>query len=138
MQTPKPPSRRLQRVSELLRREMSEIIRRDFAIEEVGLLTVNDVIVAPDLRTATAFIGFVGTKAQRNAAPERLESRASRIQQLLGGHLRLKWTPVVKFVLDDSVERGNRVIAILEEIEKPGTPDASPSPRPPGNPPASP
>jgi ribosome-binding factor A len=135
MQTPKPPSRRLQRVSELLRREMSEIIRRDFAIEEVGLLTVNDVIVAPDLRTATAFVGFVGTKAQRNAAPERLESRAARIQQMLGGHLRLKWTPVVKFVLDDSVERGNRVLAILEEIEKPPATAPTPAPNPPGHPP---
>lgn len=135
MQTPKPPSRRLQRVSELLRREMSEIIRRDFVMDEVGLLTVNDVIVAPDLRTATAFIGFVGTPAQRKAAPERLESRASRIQQLLGSHLRLKWTPVVRFVLDDSVERGNRVLAILEEIEKPMSPVPVPSPKTSGQPP---
>lgn len=117
MQAPKPPNRRLQRVSELLRREMSEIIRRDFPIEQAGLLTINDVVVAPDLRTATAFVGFVGTPAQRKAAPDRLESRASRFQQILGSHLRLKWTPVVRFVLDDSVERGNRVLAVIEEIE---------------------
>lgn len=117
MQAPKPPIRRLQRVSELLRREMSEIIRRDFPIEQAGLLTINDVVVAPDLRTATAYVGFVGTPAQRKAAPDRLESRASRFQQILGSHLRLKWTPVVRFVLDDSVERGNRVLAVIEEIE---------------------
>ncbi len=130
MQAPKPPSRRLQRVSELLRREMSEIIRRDFPIEQAGLLTINDVIVAPDLRTATAYIGFVGTPAQRKAAPERLESRASRFQQILGSHLRLKWTPVVRFVLDDSVERGNRVLAVIEEIEHqtPAPPAKTPPP----------
>lgn len=118
MNAPKPPNRRLQRVAELLRREMSEIIRRDFSMEEAGLLTVNDVIVAPDLRTATAFIGFVGTIAQRKAAPARLESRAGRFQQVLGSQLRLKWTPVVRFVLDDSIERGNRVLATIEEIER--------------------
>lgn len=128
MQIPKPPSRRLQRVSELLRREMSEIIRRDFAIEEVGLLTVNDVVVAPDLRTATAFIGFVGTPAQRANAPTRLESRTGRIQQILGSHLRLKWTPVVRFILDDSVERGNRVLAILDELESPKPSIGAPGP----------
>lgn len=130
MQAPKPPSRRLQRVSELLRREMSEIIRRDFPIEQAGLLTINDVIVAPDLRTATAYVGFVGTPAQRKAAPDRLESRASRFQQILGSHLRLKWTPVVRFVLDDSVERGNRVLAVIEEIEHqtPAAPAKTPPP----------
>jgi ribosome-binding factor A len=67
---------------------MSEIIRRDFPIEQAGLLTINDVVVAPDLRTATAFVGFVGTPAQRKAAPDRLESRASRFQQILGSHLK--------------------------------------------------
>lgn len=128
MNAPQPPNRRLQRVAELVRRELSEIIRRDLAVDEVGLLTVNDVVVAPDLRTATAFVGFVGTRSQRAAAPERLEARSARIQQLLGSGLRLKWTPVVRFVLDDSIERGNRVLAILDEIEaKPVPPPAPPS-----------
>jgi len=126
MNVPQPPSRRLQRVAELVRRELSEITRRDLVADEVGLLTVNDVVVAPDLRTATAFIGFVGSKAQRSAAPDRLEARSARIQQLLGSGLRLKWTPVVRFVLDDSVERGNRVLALLDEIEAQGHPGSQP------------
>lgn len=135
MDAPKPPSRRLQRVAELVRREIAEIIRSDFSIEEVGLLTVNEVIVAPDLRTATAYVGFVGTAAQRRAAPDRLATRAPRFQQILGSHLRLKWTPVLRFILDDSVERGNRVLALLEEIETP-TPPQPPTPAPgaPANP----
>lgn len=126
MNASQPPSRRLQRVAELVRRELSEIIRRDLAVDEVGLLTVNDVVVAPDLRTATAFIGFVGTKSQRSTAPERLEARSARIQQLLGSGLRLKWIPVVRFVLDDSIERGNRVLAILDEIGSKDVPPPAP------------
>ena len=136
MNVPQPPSRRLQRVSELVRRELSEIIRKDLSVGEVGLLTVNEVVVAPDLRTATAYVGFVGTKSQRSAAPERLESRSARIQQLLGSNLRLKWTPVIRFVLDDSVERGNRVLAILDSMEsgRDAVPPVAPPPSRPKSP----
>lgn len=129
MLPPKPPSRRLQRVAELLKRELAEILRRELSIDDFGLLTVNDVQVASDLRNATAFIGFVGTLAQRRALPDKLASRASRFQQLLAPHLRLKWTPIISFVLDESVERGNRVLAILEDLEagKPAVPTPKPS-----------
>ena len=61
MQPETSPNRRLARVKELLRQELSEIIRREFNIEEVGLLTVNDVGVSRDLRSAIVFLGFVGT-----------------------------------------------------------------------------
>jgi ribosome-binding factor A len=128
MLPPKPPSRRLQRVAELLKRELAEILRRELSIEEFGLLTVNDVLVASDLRNATAYIGFVGSNAQRRALPDKLAARAARFQQLLGPHLRLKWTPVIAFVLDESVERGNRVLAILEELAPPAPPPTTPPP----------
>jgi ribosome-binding factor A len=128
MLPPKPPSRRLQRVAELLKRELAEILRRELSIDDFGLLTVNDVHVASDLRNATAFIGFVGTQAQRRALPDKLAARAARFQQLLAPHLRLKWTPVISFVLDESIERGNRVLAILEDLQS-GSPSA-PTPNP--------
>ncbi len=129
MLPPKPPSRRLQRVAELLKRELAEILRRELSIDDFGLLTVNDVQVASDLRTATAFIGFVGSVAQRRALPDKLAARSARFQQLLAPHLTLKWTPVISFVLDESVERGNRVLAILEDLQaaNPVAPTPSPS-----------
>lgn len=133
MSTPDPtPNRRLQRVSEQLRRELSEIVRREFGVEQTGLLTVNEVRCAPDLKTATAFIGFVGSASQRRALPEKLQAAAPRIQMLLGPALRLKWTPVLQFVVDESVERGNRVLALLKELDTP----AAQAPADPGQPPA--
>jgi ribosome-binding factor A len=63
------PNRRTARVRELLKHEIAECIRRELSIEEVGLLTVNDVGLASDLRTATVFVGFVGTKEQKKRAP---------------------------------------------------------------------
>lgn len=128
MNLPPPPSRRLQRVQEQLRRELSDLLRREFSVEEVGLLNVNEVKVAPDLKTATVFLGFVGTAAQRRAVPEKLESRSGRLQLALGSVLRMKWTPVLRFLLDDSVEKANRVLAILEELERSPSPSTSASP----------
>src|SRR5262245_46101750 len=107
-------NRRLERVAEMLKREVSELIRRELTVEEVGLLTVNEVAVAKDLRTASVYLGFVGTREQKKNAPSKLEARSGRIQRLLGANLRLKFTPQLRFVLDDSVEKGQRVLAILD------------------------
>lgn len=123
-QVPPAPSRRLQRVAELLKREVSELLRRELNVEDVGLLSVNEVKVAPDLKTATVFVGFVGNRRQRAAAPEMLAQHTKRIQMMLGAQLRTKWTPVLTFLLDESVEKGNRVLAILESLEKGRPPGA--------------
>ena len=128
--TPPKPNRRLERVAEHLRRELSEIIRREFSVQEVGLLTVNEVRVAPDTKTATAFMGFVGTASQKRSVPEKLHSHAAHIQIILGSTLRLKWTPVLTFVLDESIERGNRVLSLLQELERQPSPPANPPPDP--------
>jgi len=117
-QPPPAPSRRLQRVAELLKREFSELLRRELSVEQVGLLSVNEVKVSPDLKSATVFIGFVGNRQQRSAAPELLAQRSKRIQMMLGSQLSMTWTPVLTFLLDESVEKGNRVLAILESLEK--------------------
>ena len=109
---------RMQRVRELLKRELGEILRREFAIEVVGLLSVNEVDVTGDLQTATVYVGVVGSEAQRRKAMDCLGQERKRIQGLVGQSVVLKYTPVLKFVFDDSVERGNRVLDILQEIEK--------------------
>ncbi len=114
------PNRRQARVAKLLKREVGEIIRREFSVDEVGLLTVNEVGVASDLKSATVYLGFVGTRQQRASAPEKLESRAARIRMMLGSAIRLKFTPVLKFILDDSIQEASRVLQILEELDRNG------------------
>jgi ribosome-binding factor A len=121
------PSRRVSRVKELLRHEIAEILRREFSIEEVGLLTVNDVGVARDLRSAIVFLGFVGTPAQRKQAPLKLAERAKLIQSMVGGSVRLKFTPELRFQLDDSIAEGSRIISLLDELERQTPPTPPPS-----------
>jgi ribosome-binding factor A len=111
-------SLRLERVRELLKREIGEVIRRELPVGEVGLISVNDVDVAPNLKNATVFIGVLGGDAQKNKAMEALETHRKRIQGLVGRGVVLKYTPQLRFILDESIERGNKVLRILEDLEK--------------------
>ncbi len=83
-------------------------------------MSVNDVGVANDLKSATIFLSVLGSKAQKHSAAERLDQDRSRIQYTLGREVVLKYTPKIKFNLNDSIEDGDRVLAILKEIEKDG------------------
>ena len=111
-------SLRQQRVSELLKRELGEVIRREIPLGEAGLITVNHAAVTGDLQSATVFVGIVGTGEQQRKALAILQQQRLRIQGLVGRAVVLKYTPKLRFVLDDSVDRGNRVLQILEELER--------------------
>ena len=111
-------SLRHQRVRELLKREIGQIIRREIQTDDAGLNTVNDVGLAGDLQSATVFVGIVGTNEQQRKGLDILKKDRLRIQGLLGRAVVLKYTPRLRFVRDDSVERGNRVLQILEELER--------------------
>src|ERR1041385_7429135 len=114
------PSHRLQRVRELLKREIGEAIRREIPIDQAGVITVNDVDVAGDLRLATVFIGILGSAEQQRTGLIMLNKHRSRIQSLVAKAVILKYVPHLRFIVDDSIERGNRVLAIIEELEKSG------------------
>ena len=112
------PSLRLQRVRELLKRAIGEVIQREFPVSEAGLVTVNDVDVAGDLHSAVVFISILGNVEQQKRGLDLLTRHRKRIQGLVGRAVVLKYTPTLKFIIDDSVVRGNRVLQIIEEIEK--------------------
>lgn len=115
------------RVRELLKRELGEVLRREFPAEELGVMTVNDVLLSKDLHIATAHIGFVGTEEQQKRGFDLLQRERKRIQGFLARSVVLKYTPQLRFVHDDSVIRGNRVLEILDEIERSTPPSESDS-----------
>ena len=114
-------SLRLERVRELLKREIGEVIRRELPVNEVGLISVNDIDVAPNLHTATVYVSVLGGDVKKKRAMEALEQHRIRIQGLVAQGVVLKYTPKLRFALDGSIERGNRVLQILEEWEKPSS-----------------
>lgn len=112
------PSHRLLRVRELLKREIGEAIRREIPVQQAGLVTVNDVEVAGDLKNAKVYLGLLGTTEQKKTALDMLNKNRTRIQSLVSKTVVLKYTPKLKFLVDESVDRGNRVLKIIEELEK--------------------
>lgn len=115
---PAMPNHRLLRVRELLKRTIGEVIRREFPVESTGLVTVNDVEPAGDLKSATVFVSILGGAEQQKRGLELLTQNRIRIQSLVGRSVVLKYTPTLRFLIDDSVVRGNRVMHIIEELDR--------------------
>jgi ribosome-binding factor A len=116
-------SLRNQRVRELLKREIGEILRREIPMSEAGLVSVNDVIMSSDLHSATVFVGILGNPEQKKRGITLLESKRKHLQGILGRTVVLKYTPSLRFIVDDSIEQGNRVLEILKELDKPSPPE---------------
>ena len=112
------PSLRLQRVRELLKRAIGEAVRREFHVSECGLISVNDVDVAGDLKSAVVFVSILGNPDQQKRGFQMLNDHRIRIQGLVARAIVLKYTPKLKFAFDDSIVRGNKVLQIIEELEK--------------------
>ncbi|MEP6662542.1 MAG: 30S ribosome-binding factor RbfA [Verrucomicrobiota bacterium] len=111
-------SLRLQRVRELLKHEIAEIIRRELPVAEAGLININDVMVSSDLHSALVYVGIFGTAEQKKRGAAMLKVERKRLQGLVGKAVILKYTPRLRFIVDDSIERGNRVLKIIEEFDK--------------------
>ena len=108
---------RLLRVNELLKRELSSLLVREMTFEDL-LVTVNQVDVTPDLKSAHVYVSVLGSKGRKEVLPK-LEANRAALQAELSKHVVLKYTPHLVFHLDDSIERGARVLEILQEIEPP-------------------
>ena len=119
------PNLRHERVRELLKRAIGEAVRREFNVSDVGLITVNDVDVGGDLKSAVVFISVLGKADQQKRALQALDEHRIRIQGLVAKAVILKYTPTLKFVVDDSIVRGNKVLQIIEELEKESAPKPS-------------
>lgn len=110
---------RLIRVAEILKRELSTVILREVP-SNGALITVNAVDVSPDLRNAAVHVGILGTAAQQRDALARLEQHRAVLQAECAKRVVLKFTPHLHFKLDESVERGSRVLDILNELDAQG------------------
>jgi ribosome-binding factor A len=111
-------SHRVERVRELLKRAIGEAIRREIPVDQGGLITVNDVQTGGDLRNARVFISVLGNAEQQKSGLALLQQSRARIQGLVAKAVILKYTPHLRFVVDDSVSRGNRILQLLEELER--------------------
>ncbi len=112
---------RLDRVREILKRELSELISRNLVFPAT-LVTVHAVDVTPDLRQAHVFVSVIGDPKQHSSVLSILHKHRVELQRQLARRVVLKFTPQLHFRIDDSIERGTRVIDILEGLDIPVDP----------------
>jgi len=100
----------------LIKRELGVIIGRDIRFE-APLVSVRAVDITPDLKNAHVFISAIGTKWQKDQALQQLTDKRQHLQHELSRRVVIKYTPHLHFQLDESIERGTRVINLLDEID---------------------
>ena len=108
---------RQEKLQELLREEMSDILRREFKDPRLGFITIIGAEITPDLRYAKVFVSIMGSdeeKAQNMAVLKNAERFA---RQALGRRVKIKVLPEIEFRLDTSVDQGVRMLELLEQIK---------------------
>jgi ribosome-binding factor A len=106
---------RLRRVSEILKRELGQIIHREITFP-VPLVTISAVDITSDLKNAHVFVSAMGDDNQRGTILSLLEKNRATLQSELAKRIVLKQTPHLHFRFDESIERGTRVLGILDEL----------------------
>ena len=112
---------RLQRVNEVLKRELSEIVAREVNFEPKVLVTIPAVQITSDLRHCSVFVSVIGEEYQKNDVIAELEEHRSTLQRELAKRVVIKYTPQLHFKLDDSIERGSRVLGIIQDLDEPAS-----------------
>ena len=109
-------SKRLARINEQLKREISRILRREVRDPRVGVVTVSAVEVVADLAVADVYIRMLGSDQEKTDAMDGLEAAAPFVRRQLGKVLRLRHIPELRFRIDRSQEHARRIEAILAEV----------------------
>lgn len=111
------PYKRSQRVSDLLREEIAEIIMRRLKDPRLGFVTVTGVDITDDLKIARVFISVL-KEEEKETTLDILNSAKSFIRSEVAKRVRMKTIPTFEFRIDESVEYGARIDRLLKEIKK--------------------
>ena len=118
--------KRIDRVNQLLREEISGLLQRELKDPRLGFVTVTDVEVSKDLSTAKVYVSVFGTEEEWRASLAALESAKGFIRNWLKQHLTLRIVPTLSFRPDRSMAHAASIQSLLAEIKahESGSPDA--------------
>jgi ribosome-binding factor A len=109
---------RQERLRELIKSEFGQILQRDLKDPRIGFVSVTDVELSNDFSHVKIFVSIMGNDEVKQATMEGLESAKGFIRTELGKRIRLRHTPEVHLIADNSIERGSRIFELLEEVKK--------------------
>jgi len=115
---------RTEKVSSLIKHEIGTILSRGFSDSTVGFITVTDVHITPDLKIAKIYVSIFGSEEAKQKSLKSLEIHKKQIRHIVGSHLQIKFTPTIEFLLDETMERVNKIEEILKKIHEDDKPTA--------------
>jgi ribosome-binding factor A len=111
-------SRRSERVSEAIRREVSLLIKDELKDPRIGFVTITKATIREGLRPVLVFQGFWGGKKKKKKAGKGLKSALRFIKKEIGHRLKLRYTPEVRLKVDDTLEYAERIEKVLRKIRE--------------------
>ena len=112
-------SRRSQRVADLVRSELSRLVLTEAHDPELRRVTITDVEMPPDLKSARVFFSCLGGDAEREKAADALRRAAGYLRREVGQRCQLRYAPELHFISDRSLERGARIEELLHQVLPP-------------------
>ena len=109
---------RSDRVAQLIKRVVAEMLETEIKDPRIGMVTITDVTVSKDLRTAHIYYSTLGSAEQRRTTELGLRQATTFIQRELGHRVRLRYTPAIDFRFDSSMEYGSHIEQLLHDIEE--------------------
>ncbi|MFP4124687.1 MAG: 30S ribosome-binding factor RbfA [Coleofasciculus sp.] len=113
-------NRRVSRVSSLIQQEVSQMLLHDIKDDRVGagMVSVTDVDVSGDLQHAKIYVSIYGTEEAKSETMAGLQSATGFVRRELGRRVRLRRTPEVVFIEDRGLERGTRMLTLLNQLSQ--------------------
>jgi ribosome-binding factor A len=109
--------KRTARLNEQFRREIIDIVRNHARDPRIGMVTVTDVVIAPDLGSARVYVTALGTAEEKAESIAGLKAAAPFIRSELGRRLTIRMIPELRFELDQTLEHAHRIEQLLGEVK---------------------
>lgn len=110
--------KRTDRLGELIKKEMWDLIVREIKDPRIGFISITDVILSKDMRQAKVYVSIYGKEEEKKESFKGLNSASGFIQAELGRRLRLRYAPKLNFFLDSSIEQGSHICNLLNGLSK--------------------
>lgn len=113
------PSNRIGRINEEIQRELCEQFRRlkDPRVSQTGMVSITRVDTTGDLRYARVYVSVLDSEQVADVM-KGLKSASGFLRRELGGALRLRYTPELQFIADDSIQHGAHILEVLRTMER--------------------
>ncbi len=111
------PRIRVERMQEFIKQEIGKLLLDGLKDRRLGFVTVTDVSVTGDLREATVYVSLMGTPDEQAASMQALESARGFIRSKIGEVLHVRYTPEIRFAVDESVAYGSRIEKVLQTLK---------------------